>query len=94
MPPYLGIQNNYLWLVFGLGLFISITIILARGIFKFNFSWERQDPERYHEDELEEFGSGDGLVREGHGPLPIFFRLVVLGWALWATGYVIYRSLG
>jgi hypothetical protein len=91
MPPYLQLHSFHLWLMLGLGLLIAIAIVLARGSLRFSYSRQRKDPARYHlEEDVEEFGGG---VREGHGPLPIFFRLVVLGWFLWATGYVIYRAV-
>ena len=91
MAPYLQLHSFHLWLMLGLGVLITIAIVLARGSLHYSFSWTRKDPERYHlEDDVEEFGDG---VREGHGPLPIFFRLVVLGWVLWAVGYVIFRAV-
>ena len=90
MPPYSQLQLQDLWFMLGIGLFIAISIILVRGTLKFTLSSRDRDPDREHPEEHTKFGGG---VTEGHGPMPIYFIMVVIGWALWATGYVIYRSM-
>ena len=61
---------------------MALVIILARGSLRLG------KPPRPDE-EFHEFGD----VKEGNGRVPLLIWLVFFGWGLWATGYVIFRSL-
>jgi hypothetical protein len=72
-----------------LGTAITILVALARGARHFGWTWRRRTDHEIATD-VHEFGGG---VREGHGPLPLFWLLVALGMLFWSVGYIVYCGL-
>lgn len=88
MPPYDLINYEYFVMMIGIGLILTVAVMLARGSRIFNFgSTPRTD--REIDEDVHDFGDN---VREGTRPVPIFIWFVWIGYFIWALGYVIFSS--
>jgi hypothetical protein len=86
MPPYEWLANQRLLLALGIGLGLTIAVLLARGSRVFGFSLSKK-PAEPSESERHEFGGG---VSELHRPVPLLVWLVFVGYFVWATAYVLF----
>lgn len=88
MPPYETMHiENLIW-VFGAGALFTLAIVLARTSRYFTWTFKRRSEEEL-EEETHEFGGG---VREQNRPMPLFIWLMVVGYFIWATSYVVFSG--
>lgn len=88
MAPYYFIDFEYFVFMVGVGLIITLLIILARSSFAMSFTLKSRS-DRELEEDVHEFGGG---VTECYRPLPLLMIVVFFGYFVWAAGYVIYIS--
>ena len=86
MPPYNWIHiESVFWVLLG-GLGVALAIILARGSRSMSFTLKG----RSDEDMEKDTHAFAGHVEEQNRPVPVFIWLMLIGYILWAVGYVIY----
>ena len=86
MPPYGLIHFEQVLWVLLIGVVLSLAIILARTARSWSFTFKARS-EKELEDETHEFPGG---VSEQNRPMPIFIWLVIIGYVVWATSYVVF----
>lgn len=86
MPPYDLIGIEAVLYMTGVGLLVSLGIILARGSRAWSWSARRRSDAEL-EAEVHEFG---GEVSETNRPVPWLIWLVFIGYFIWATSYVVF----
>jgi hypothetical protein len=90
MPPYLAMEFDRLWWIYGIGLALALLLVLIRGSRRFSFGLRRQsEPEAQHS--LHEFAHG---LREGTHPVPIYFWTMCVCYIVWSIGYVLFSVTG
>lgn len=88
MAPYWSIDLSYVFFALGIGLIISLLVCLARATPWLTFTFRRRT-DRQIEDDFHEFGGG---VTERNRPIPLLIWVVLVGYFLWAAGYVVLIS--
>jgi hypothetical protein len=88
MPPYRLIDLEYVYFILGVGLIITILVILARTSPSWSFTLKKRS-NREIERDIHEFGGG---VTEQNRPIPWLIWVVVVGWLVWAVTYSIFIS--
>jgi hypothetical protein len=89
MPPYSWIHLESLFWVLAGGLIVASAIILARASRVWSFSLKKRTDKEI-EEETHEFA---GILSEGNRPVPIFIWLVIVGYFIWATAYVVFSGI-
>jgi hypothetical protein len=87
MPPYLMLHQQRIFLMFGIGVLVTLAIVLARGSRFISFPNRKETEAAPHE--IKEFGGG---VTERQGPVPWLIWVVLGAFFLWAAVYVVYAS--
>ena len=85
MPPYDLINMEQEILAIGIGLGITVLVILARGSRVFTWSFGKRSFEEGAEP-IREFG---GKVSEGDGPVPLSIWLVAAAVLVWSVAYIL-----
>jgi hypothetical protein len=85
MPPYDLINTSYEILAIGIGVGITVLVILARGSTFFSWSFRKRSDAEI-EEHLIEFGGG---VSERNAPVPIAIWLVAAAVTIWSVGYIL-----
>ena len=88
MPPYEWLHFKSFTLMIGIGLVLTIAIILARGSRYLSFTFKRRSDKEL-EESIHEFGGG---VQETNRPMPLLIWLVSIGWFIWAISYVVFTG--
>lgn len=86
MPPYDLIGTENVLYMTGVGLLVSLGIILARGSRAWSLAGRKRSDEELDAD-VHEFG---GEVSESSRPVPWLIWLVFVGYFIWAVSYVVF----
>ena len=88
MPPYDFLATQSLVFMCGVGLLVTLAIVLARSSGHLGLTGSRKSDEDLAK-EAHEFAGG---VSETNRPVPWLIWLVFVGYFLWAVGYVIFSG--
>jgi hypothetical protein len=89
MPPYTWLAKQDVLYIVGIGLLLTIVVILARASRVWGFTTQKATDEELAKD-IHVF---PGEVSETQRPVPWLIWLVFVGYFLWAIGYVIWNGL-
>jgi hypothetical protein len=88
MPPYSWLHlESVFWVLFG-GLAFALAIILARASRYLSFTLKKRSEEEL-EQETHTFA---GIIKEQNRPVPVFIWVMIVGYFIWAVGYVIFSG--
>lgn len=88
MAPYSILATKQVIFFVGIGLLISLAIILARASRYWGFTTQQKSDEELAKD-VHEFGGG---VTETQRPVPWLIWLVFVGYFIWAISYVLWNG--
>lgn len=89
MPPYTWLAKQNALFIVGVGLLLTIVVILARGSRVWGFTTQKKTDEELARD-VHEF---PGKVSETQRPVPWLIWFVFVAYFLWAIGYVIWNGV-
>lgn len=89
MPPYTWLAKQDVLFIFGIGLLLTVIVILARASRVWGFTTRKMTDEELAND-VHLFPGG---VSETQRPVPWLIWLVFVGYFLWATGYVMWNGV-
>jgi hypothetical protein len=88
MPPYTWIHLESVFWVLAGGLLVASAIVLARGSRVWGFSFKKRSDEEIDKERHELAG----VVSEDNRPVPLFIWLLIIGYLVWATAYVVFSG--
>jgi hypothetical protein len=89
MPPYTWLAQQNTLFIIGIGLLLTIVVILARASRVWGFTTQKSSDDELAKD-VHVF---PGEVSETRRPVPWLIWLVFVGYFVWAAGYVIWNGI-